>query len=299
MDKNQDGRVDIEDMKEVAGSVRDGVRDMADSFARTVDEKSYDFEERRLQPIKMEEVRFEDFQLSTIIRICEQDVKRAENRVCEGEIGYRTDVRGTKIVNIYEQNVAAFGITLVPDASYEFYYVDPSDSNCYIALDEYYTYLKQQQINELQKIAHDLGAKHFKVTYKEEKTCFSNKRKKEEVGVISGQCEGEKELSAGEFSTLQIAAEMECNGHEPQEPVLQYLKNDSGMKTLIEMRMKEDSNLCRQKYLINLSNTSGIKEREALVIDAFLKKCKCSGNATMVSESQAESRRYLEYEIEF
>ena len=49
----------------------------------------------------------------------------------------------------------------------------------YIALDEYFSYLKIERINELQMIAKSLGAKHFKVTYKEEQTAFSEKSSKE------------------------------------------------------------------------------------------------------------------------
>ena len=43
----------------------------------------------------------------------------------------------------------------------------------------------------------------------------------------------------------------------------------------------------------------GLKEKDALKIDAVLKGMKCAGNATVVSEVQNESRRYLEYEIDF
>ena len=50
---------------------------------------------------------------------------------------------------------------------------------------------------------------------------------------------------------------------------------------------------------IKLSNSSGLKESEAVKIDAILKGLKCSGNSTVVNEARNESRRYLEYEIDF
>ena len=40
---------------------------------------------------------------------------------------------------------------------------------CQRAIGYWSDYLKQVRISELQKIAQDLGAKHFRVTYKEEK----------------------------------------------------------------------------------------------------------------------------------
>lgn len=72
-----------------------------------------------------------------------------------------------------------------PDSGDEFYYIDPSERNRYISLDEYFSYLKVARINELQKIAQDLGAKHFKVTYKEEQTSFSEKKMQAKADVKS------------------------------------------------------------------------------------------------------------------
>lgn len=56
---------------------------------------------------------------------------------------------------------------------------------------------------------------------------------------------------------------------------------------------------CLQEFFGKISNSSGLKESEAVKIDAVLKGMKCSGNTTVVSEVQNESRRYLEYEIDF
>ena len=55
----------------------------------------------------------------------------------------------------------------------------------------------------------------------------------------------------------------------------------------------------RQTLTIKLSNSSGLKESEAVKIDAILKGLKCTGNSIVVNEVRNESRRYLEYEIDF
>lgn len=65
------------------------------------------------------------------------------------------------------------------------------------------------------------------------------------------------------------------------------------------MRMNEHTPVIHQKFMLKLSNSSGLRESEAAMIDAVLKGMKCVGNATLVSEIQNESRRYLEYEIDF
>ena len=59
------------------------------------------------------------------------------------------------------------------------------------------------------------------------------------------------------------------------------------------------SPMLHQKYTLKLSNSSGIKEKDAVKIDAALKAMKISGNTTVINEAQNESRRFFEYEIDF
>lgn len=65
------------------------------------------------------------------------------------------------------------------------------------------------------------------------------------------------------------------------------------------MRMDTTSPLTHQKFMLKMSNSSGIKESDAVKIDAVLKGLKVTGNANIASEAKNESRRYLEYEIDF
>ena len=65
------------------------------------------------------------------------------------------------------------------------------------------------------------------------------------------------------------------------------------------MRLNEDSALTHQKLMIKLSNSSGLKENDAIKIDAFLREMRFAGNTTVQSESKNEARRYLEYELVF
>lgn len=59
------------------------------------------------------------------------------------------------------------------------------------------------------------------------------------------------------------------------------------------------STLTHQKLMIKLSNSSGLKESDAVKIDAVLKGLKFSGNTTVQNEAKNETRRYLDYEIDF
>lgn len=299
-DQNADGKFDLEDVSVIAGSVRNVMKKGAQTLKETTDEKARQLELKTLQPIFLETLNDTDFLMSRFIRITDRDKKHAESEVCKGSIGFLSDQKGLHIVNIFRDSIDSYGLSFYPDCDSEFYYVDPSDRDGYIALDEYFSYLKQVRISELQKIAQDLGAKHFKVTYKEEKTSFSEKKVSKKVTAKPiASIDVEQNNENKKYSTVEIAAEMECPGHTPVKPKLKYMKYDPSINGLVEMRMNEHAPLLHQKFMLKLSNSSGLKESEAIKIDAVLKGMKCTGNATVLSETQNESRRYLEYEIDF
>lgn len=238
--------------------------------------------------------------MTKFIRITERDKKHSNSEACQGSIGYFSEHKGFRVVNIFSDSIEPFALSFYPDNSSEFYYVDPTDRDRYIALNEYFGYLKEERINELQMIAQSLGAKHFKVTYKEEKTTLTQKKSKGNVkatGVTSA--EAEHSYLDEKYSTFEIAAESDYPGHEPIMPQLKYMQRDPSIKTLVAMRMDATSPLSHQKFMLKMSNSSGIKESDAAKIDAVLKGLKVSGNANVTNEAKNESRRYLEYEIDF
>ena len=65
------------------------------------------------------------------------------------------------------------------------------------------------------------------------------------------------------------------------------------------MRLDNDSALTHQRLMIKLSNSSGLKESDAVKIDSVLKGMNFARNTTVQSEARNEARRYLEYEIDF
>lgn len=299
-DQNDDGRFDLKDVSVIAETVGNTVKKGTKAVKETAEETARILELKTLQPVFSEDLGNEDFVMSRFIRVTERDKKRAESDVCQGSIGFVSDQKGFRIVNLFRDSVNKFGLTFYPDKESEFYYVDPSDRNGYIALNEYFSHLKLLRINELQKLAQDLGAKHFRVTYKEEKASLAERRSNAKIN-MKPLATGEKETNSTDtnFSTVEVAAEMSFPGHSPIKPQLKYLCNDPSIKTLVEMRMDEKAPLLHQKYMLKLSNSSGLKESEAVKIDAALKGMKCAGNTTVVSEVQNESKRYLEYEIDF
>lgn len=288
-DQNDDGKFDKNDMEIVVNAIKE-----------SADERSKQLELKRLQPIFPQDIDKGEFLINKFIRIANRDKKRAESEVCKGSIGYFTNYKSNRILNIFRDSVDIFGLTFYPDCRSEFYYVDPSDRDRYIALDDYFSYLKMARISELQRIAQDLGAKHFRITYLEEQSSFAEKSAKANINVADiATAEASRNSSEKKYSTIEIAAEMKCAGHDPVKPKLKYLLRDPSIQALVSMRMDKKAPLTYQKFMIKLSNSSGIKENDAVKIDAILKGMKVAGNTTVTNEAINEARRYLEYEIDF
>lgn len=299
VDQNNDGSFDMEDVSAIAGTIGSAAKNTANAVKASAEERRRALERELLQPIFEEDLENADFLISKLIRITEIDKKRSESDVCRGSIGYISVQKDLRIVNIFRDKVGLFGLLFYPDADYELYYVDPSDRDCYIALDEYFSYLKVARIDELQKIAQDLGAKHFRVTYQEQKTMFSSETAKGNIKAAGNVLDVERNLASTAISAVEVAAEMECPGHEPYQPKLKYLQREHSIQNLIALRMDESLPITHQKYTLQLSNSSGIKEKDAVKIDAALKAMKITGNTTVTSEVRNESRRFFEYEIDF
>lgn len=299
-DQNDDGKFDMNDVSVIAENVGEGVKKSAEFLKTTAEEKARMLELKALQPVFPDSLVDANFAMPKFIRVVERDKKRAESEVCQGSIGYNSDAKGLNMVNIFADSIDAFGVALYPDNDSEFYYVDPSERDKYIALDEYFSYLKIVRVNELQKLAQDLGAKHFRVTYKEEKASFTEQKVKAHTKAgPMGAGDASHESMEKKYSTVEIAAENTFDGHAPVQPQLKYLQRDPSIQNLIAMRLDENGTLYHQKFMIQLSSSCGMKESDAVKIDAVLKGLKFAGNTTVASEARNESRRYFEYEIEF
>lgn len=298
VDQNEDGKFDITDVSAIAGAMGDAVKKGTQAIKENAEDKARKNELKTLQPLFRDSLNNTDFVMPKLVRITDRDKKHAESEVCKGSIGFVSELKEIRVVNIFKDSIEAFDLTFYPDCDCGFYYVDPSDRDYYIALNDYFGYLKTARVIELQKIAQDLGAKHFRVTYREEQLSSSDKKAIAHTKTIA-TVDAEHTMTEENKATVEIAAEMIFHGHSPVKPNLHYLKRETVIQNLISMRMDEKGPLLHQKLTLKLSNSSGIKENDAVKIDAILKGVKCSGNVSVASEAQRESRRYLEYEIDF
>ncbi len=301
-DQNDDGKLNFDDVSILKDSVKESVKTHSERWREKQDKMKRERELKQLCPIFAEDLDSPEFGLTKLIRIAEMDKKHAESELCKDSVGFMSVQKDMKIIQIYPDKIDAFALSFYPDRDSEMYYVDPSDRDHYIALDDYFSYLKVARIGELQRIAQDLGAKHFRVTYKEQKKSFSAKDIKADADVKAGKKSAganmSLQMSGSEYSKIEIAAEMECIGHVPKEPTLVYFKKDPQINNLVSLRMSDNA-MTHQIYTLELSSSSGMKVKDAMKIDAALASMKLEGNATVTSEAQSEARRIFEYEIDF
>ena len=298
VDANDDGKFDAEDIKAVANKVGGAAQGVVSDVKKKLSDAKDAADLKALRPVFKDDIDSPEFVLTKLIRITEPDKKHQESKVCEGSIGHYSKEAELKVINMYRNDLGEYGLTFYPDTDSEVYYIDPVDRDHYIALDEYFKYLKIARINELQRIALDLGAKHFTVRYVEYNASYDSKKGKGKAKAASSSAESEHEKTVRESSSVEIAAEMDCLGHAPVAPVVKYYAKDDNIQMLISSRLNGQG-MTRQKYTLKLSRTSGIKEKDAAKIGATLNAMKCGGSAEIISEARREDNSYFEYEIDF
>ena len=292
LDQNGDGQLDISDIYSIQA------RNQA---AQEESKRKADLEQ--LKPLFQEDFKEEEYVLPKMIRIAAIDKAHADSAACKGSVGYRTVMDDMTVVTIFRNYIDNLGLTFYPELENGVYYVDPCDRDHYIALDDYFAFMKMQRVSELQKIAQSLGAKHFRIICKEKTEAVSSNSIDAAVTVKAdgqgGSAGYSHTASNDSMASISIEAEMRFPGHAPIKPELHYLKKEMNVINLIELRMDSLSPLQHQHISIEMINSSGIKVKDAIKIDAMMKAIKVSANTNIVSAAQHEARRVLEYEIDF
>lgn len=301
VDQNDDGKFDLKDIASISNSIEEAAKDKVAKMKESADQRAREKEFATLQPIFDKDLDDTDFSLPKFISVTERDKKHQESELCKDSIGCYIDQKDVRLVNIFLDCLNQFELSFYPDMESEFYYVDPCDRDHYIAINQYVNYMKFSRINELQKIAQDLGAKHFKVVYLEEQSSSSSsKGGVKEKAALNSKNNAGGEVSASradsQYSKMEVAAEMTFLGHPPIQPTLHYLKRDPFIQTLVSMRAED---LTSQKLKITLIDTLGMKESEAAKVDAAIKGIKGTSSFSIQKEVEREKTCYFEYEIDF
>ena len=303
LDQNDDGKLGLDDLSVVSNAVKSAVKESGEKLSEKQEALRRDKERRQLCPLFEDDLDSTDFSLPKLIRVAEMDQKHKESALCAGSIGFESMQKELRLVQIYPDKLDLFGLSFYPDLDSEFYYADPCDRDFYVSLDQYFSYLKVKRISELQQIAQDLGAKHFKVMYREQKKRSSGKSigfnaDLKAPGKQGGSARGSYSSEESDRAGFEIAAEMSFLGHLPKKPELNYFKKDPQIQRLVELRMSDNS-ITHQVFTLELSSSSGMKVSEAAKIDAALSGMKLKADATLTSKAQNEANSIFTYEIDF
>lgn len=261
-----------------------------------------DLDIKRLRPVFLPQIGH-DYQIPPFIQILDDD-KSFENEVCKGAIGFDRHPNRVPMFAVSRRELDKLGINFTPDDKGIFYYVHPYDNNTYIALDDYFLSLRKQRVAELERIAFDLGASHFKITYKEEKESFVSKnatvkgaaRNNKDNGTIDARHSSENR----EYADTKVEVDIQWKEpRDPKRPELLLYQEEIDIKNLIEMRMENPSVVKSKTYLLNYNTRREMKLDDAIKIDGALKVLKMHGTATLQSRSELQSRTKIEYLIEF
>lgn len=234
-----------------------------------------------------------------LIRIINYD-KRQNIDVCKNAKGFVETIKRMNVLSLYESEAKTSGFEFCPTIEEDIYCANPYVHNMYISLNEFFDYIKKARVNELQIVAQKLGATYLKCGYQEQKKVFVKNKEKAEAKIGKANkpmvhVDAQHGESRREDNNLEMGHENLMDGHDPVRPELIYLKQDSDIQTLINMRM--DGGINSKTYKIQCGST--IKKDTAIKIDAVLKQYKLMGNASVSSEAESESRTILEYTIRF
>lgn len=302
-------------LEEDAKKVLEVMQEKANEAGKKISQIKYDIDERIINPVTITDMCEEGFEMPNLVRIFEDD-KKMKNEVCKNAVGFIDKIKEIKILNlrlkdlpkINEHKLIGGKLIFEPYITESLYYNDPYQTNRFIDLDNYFDFIKTGTLNELERIAFDLQAKHILIDSYEEKKSFISVKGKKHIGaqdkVEEIPVKASQESSANvEFSlakTIEIHKELDMSGgNNPKEPNLLFFKGNSDIKNLIEMRMSPDTKIYHKTYMLKYSSIIGINTNIASKIDAAIAFYKLNSNTSISGEIEDENRLYLKYDIDF
>ena len=254
-----------------------------------------------LRPVFLEDLSAPNFTFPPLVCIAEPDERHQKSPACKDAIGFLRNEEDLQILNLYPEYVDSVGLRFYPAADKAAFYVDNSQPNFYVNLDEYFEFQKKARIDELENIAFCLGAKHVEARLIEAKrTEEASKDKADVKGGRVVKAGASRESSQAEASRWEVALSSDFDGSDnPKRPVLHYFQNEASVQNLIAMRMNPEHKIKSKTYSWDFSHSSGIKESTAVKIENAVKKMKLGMSASVVKKARTEKRTMLKYTIDF
>ncbi|MBR0455578.1 MAG: hypothetical protein IJJ01_02845 [Firmicutes bacterium] len=305
--------------KDTFGEVVDNIKASSESYEKKKLSAKYEKDLLVLQPVFKEDLKMSNnssvlpkprhFSMPTMIHVVEKDKKHADSKACEHSLGHISDENGVRVLNVYSHHIKdlkELGVTLFPNKDKEFYYVDPYQKDLYIDVQEYFQRQRIAQVNELERLAYALGAKHAEVFFKINTVELEKAKKKAGLSSKIGRkkildATAEHNESETKKESIELERVIDCSGHDdPQVPELVYFKDDEDIEQLIYMRVDSKSVLHSKECKIKYSSSSVIKKTDAAKLQGALSKMgNASVGASFMEESLVANCTTLIYKIEF
>lgn len=290
-------------------------REKGSEFGDQVEKARRDLDKKLINPVFLEDFYDEKFTIPSALRLFEND-KKMNNPVCENAIGFIDKFGDLKILNLQigllpqlqDESMLGGKLSFYPNKVESLYYSDPFSKKYFICLDEYFDYLKHAKVDELERIAYDLGAKYFEVNFVEEKKLFASVKGKAKIGegLKDGKAEAHysDEINAGvsynSAYSYKLAKKSSFEGSDqPKMPKLLYYKNNADINNLIEMVMNGNHRVKSKTYILSYESNVGINAGIARKMDSAIASYKYETNASVSAEVENEKRLKLEYKILF
>ena len=265
---------------------------------------------KKLMPIFKEDLSDDFLSTERVIRFVNYD-SRLNNESYKDSIGFYTISKDRRLLSLYSRYRSLFPIEFYPSFSEGVFVVDPIFPNKYIEINAYYDYMKEMRVNELTSIAQCLGAKSVSIKLVEKKerkehTFFGLKAGAKVAGIKGAPAGGTNdsyEKQEENYKTLEVWTEARFNkdesNHIPTTPNVMYFKNESDIKTLIDMVLSNKSKLISRTYTMKASTSLGFTLNEAMSVDACIKMINANVGGSYLKEIKEMSESFLQYTINF
>ena len=300
---------DIQNSAEKTASSIENTVDKLKERARTIKEE---MDRETYKPVFFEDYVSETFDMPSLIRVIDSDPKREKIEVCKGSIGFIDVIKNYRVLNLYKAFYNQFvskeidnkAVSFFPYFTEDFFYIHPYERNIMVNMNNYFDQTKQERVAELQRIAYELGAKKITINFMEAKKSFTSKDIKANAkGKVTGGNADieirETEKSSDSYTYSENITEEYEGSDSPKEPKLYYFSNESSIKNLIDMRLHGDHSVKHVIREVAYNTSNSINKSDAAKIDTAFQTYKVSGNASVSSAVEQESRMKLRYVIEF
>lgn len=290
--------------KNVANVAKDGVQSLTDKAQElSAQAKVKQVEEllRKFPPVSREEFAKRNFAMPQLIQIVDNTLKQ-EIAQYKGALGWSGKEDSVDVLHLYYASVTDSQIRFLPSATCDAVYcAHPFDKRCYIRLDNYFSYIQQAKLAELQHIAFSLGVKHYWVELVETTNQSDSLNTAVSLsGLKVAKGNAERATQSSTYSQSKSLAEMSFSeSRDPQPPELHYFAQDENVKELVEMRCSADKKSMLTSYTIELSNSSSAAMSATTAAKISIAANKMGAGSSFQAQSAREQNSKMIFKMEF